>query len=81
MVMFQDMSYLCCIEIEGSEEDIVTAMKRLMSEDTGKVFTSNYSILFCFGCGKIRYQILFYLDETIITVTRLHEATLHKMVV
>jgi hypothetical protein len=35
MFWFQDISYLCCIEIEGLEEEIIPALKRLMSEDTG----------------------------------------------
>ena len=49
-VYFKDMSYLCCIEIKGLEEEIIAQMKRLMSEDTGKhtCEISCFNIVNCF---------------------------------
>ena len=36
--LLQDMSYLCCVEIEGPEEEIIKPLKRLMSEETGESY-------------------------------------------
>ena len=34
--MFQDVSYECCIEVQGNRQTIIEALSHLCSKDTGK---------------------------------------------
>lgn len=36
--LLQDLSYFCCLELQGSEEQILRALGRLTSKDTGPTF-------------------------------------------
>ncbi|XP_073406576.1 ribonucleases P/MRP protein subunit POP1 [Dendrobates tinctorius] len=36
--LLQDLSYYCCVEVSGKEEDLVKALSRLCSVDTGPTF-------------------------------------------
>ncbi|XP_056619103.1 ribonucleases P/MRP protein subunit POP1 isoform X1 [Triplophysa dalaica] len=36
--LLQDLSYFCCLELQGSEETILRALVRLTSKDTGPTF-------------------------------------------
>ena len=36
-LFLQDLSYYCCLELEGKEEEILKALSSMCSIDTGKL--------------------------------------------
>lgn len=35
----QDLSYYCCIELQGEEEKLLASLSRLTSKEAGKIVT------------------------------------------
>lgn len=42
----QDLSYYCCIELQGEEDELLAALSQLTSKDAGEKTTSrrNYTL-------------------------------------
>ncbi|XP_028835953.1 ribonucleases P/MRP protein subunit POP1 isoform X2 [Denticeps clupeoides] len=38
--LMQDLSYLCCVELQGQEEQLLSALSRLTSKDAGPTFAA-----------------------------------------
>lgn len=41
VILFQDLSYYCCLELKGKENELLKQLARICSIDTGKIYIQN----------------------------------------
>ncbi|KAM4706292.1 ribonucleases P/MRP protein subunit POP1 [Rhinophrynus dorsalis] len=67
--LLQDLSYLCCLELVGDEEDLLKALSRLTSTDTGPSFAAAPCLSGKRQGSLVLYRTDKYPDETLGPVT------------